>query len=81
MSNSSEQLKDFFRKRNQEASWCHSCVRRNTCTDKETVAMEEHLAYHYTLKHVNVKAECLGYIKDSNVKDDPRRDFFGGLFN
>lgn len=76
-----EQLKEFFQRRNQEASWCYSCARRNTCKDKETVSFEEMMVTKHILKFVRVKAECIGYIKDSSVKVDPRRDFFGGLFS
>lgn len=45
MSNNSEQLKEFFQRRNQEASWCYSCARRNTCKGKETVSFEEMMEY------------------------------------
>ena len=76
-----EQLKEFFQRRNQEASWCYSCARRNTCKDKEIVSFEEMIINKPILKFVNVKAECIGYIKDSSVKVDLKRDFFGRLFN
>lgn len=80
MSNN-EQLKDFFCKRNEEASWCHSCARRNTCKDKEAVSFEEMIVNKPVLKFVNVKAECRGYIKDSSVKDDHRTYFLKQLFS
>ena len=76
-----EQLKDFFRRRNQEASWCYSCARRNTCKDKEAVSFEEMMVTKPVLKFVRVKAECLGYIKDSRVKEDSRTYFLNRLFS
>lgn len=79
--NKDENFKRLFGGINAEASWCYSCARRNTCKDKETVAMEEHLAYQSVLKHVNVKAECIGYIKDSRVKEDPRTYYLKQLFS
>ncbi len=75
-----KELLDFFEKRNKEASWCYGCARRNTCKNKKAVSFEERLANEYVLKFVKVKAECLGYIKDSSVKVDLQRNFFKGLF-
>ncbi len=74
------ELLELFEKGNKEASWCYSCVRRNTCKDKEIVSFEERLATGHVLKFVKVKAECLGYIKDTSVKVDPQRNFLRGLF-
>ncbi len=79
--NKYEEFNRLFDRVNVEASWCYSCARRNTCKDKETVAMEERLAYQYALKHVNVKAECIRYIKDSRVKENPGTYFLKQLFS
>jgi len=74
------ELLEFFEKRDKEASWCYNCARRNTCKDKETVSFEERLATGNILKFVKVKAECLGYIKDTSIKVDPQRNFLRGFF-
>ena len=46
---------DFFKRVHhepQEASWCRTCVRRNTCQSKETVAMEERMVSPYLINHL-----------------------------
>jgi hypothetical protein len=75
-----EELKRLFKQAHEEATWCYSCARRNTCKDKETVAMEEHIANSHVLKHVKITTECIGYIKDGRVKEKPETYFLKKLF-
>lgn len=78
--NKNEEFKRLFSRAHEEASWCYSCVRRNICKDKETVAMEEHIANSHVLKHVKITTKCIGYIKDGRVKEKPETYFLKKLF-
>lgn len=69
MSINEEVLKEL-RKETQEASWCKTCLRRNTCNIKEAVAFEEHMIEFSARKYVNVTAKCSQYIKDTKAKPE-----------
>lgn len=69
MSINEEVLKELC-KETQEASWCKTCLRRNTCNIKEAVAFEEHMVEFSARKYVNVTAKCSQYMKDTKVKPE-----------
>lgn len=41
MSAKERELKNIFERMNEEATWCRTCLRRDKCDIKETVAMEQ----------------------------------------
>lgn len=41
MSAKERELKNIFERMNKEATWCRTCLRRDKCDIKETVAMEQ----------------------------------------
>ena len=43
MSAKERELKNIFERMNKEATWCRTCLRRDKCDIKETVAMEQKL--------------------------------------
>lgn len=69
MSINNEVLKELY-KETQEASWCKTCLRRNTCNIKEAVAFEQRTIEFSTRKYVNVTAKCNQYIKDIKAKPE-----------
>ena len=74
-----EELVKTFERINEEATWCRTCLRRDKCDIKETVAMEQRLVVPYTVKYVDVKIKCRNYIKDSKLPDKP--DIFASIFS
>lgn len=74
-----EELVKTFKRMNKEAIWCRTCLRRDKCDIKETVAMEQKLVVHYPVKYVDVKVKCRNYIKDSKLPDKP--DVFASIFS
>ena len=73
------ELKNIFDRMNKEATWCRTCLRRDKCDIKETVAMEQKLVVPYPVKYVDVKIKCRNYIKDSKLPDKP--DVFAFIFS
>lgn len=73
------ELKNIFDRMNKEATWCRTCLRRDKCDIKETVAMEQKLVAPYPVKYVEVKIKCRNYIKNSKLPDTP--DIFASLFS
>ena len=73
------ELKNIFDRMNKEATWCRTCLRRDKCYIKETVAMEQKLVAPYPVKYVEVKIKCRNYIKDSKLPDTP--NIFASLFS
>lgn len=73
------ELKNIFERMNKEATWCRTCLRRNKCDIKETVAMEQKLVAPYPVKYVDVKIKCRNYIKDGKLPDTP--DVFASIFS
>lgn len=73
------ELKNIFNRMNKEATWCRTCLRRDKCDIKETVAMEQKLVVPYSVKYVDVKIKCRNYIKDSKLPDKP--DVFASIFS
>lgn len=73
------ELKNIFNRMNKEATWCRTCLRRDKCDIKETVAMEQKLVVPYPVKYVDVKIKCRNYIKDSKLSDKP--DVFASIFS
>lgn len=69
MGNRENELKDIFERTNKEASWCRTCMKRDKCDIKETVAMEQRLAAPYPVKHVKVTVHCRYYMKDCRLPD------------
>ena len=74
-----EELVKTFKRMNKEATWCRTCLRRDKCDIKETVAMEQKLVAPYPVKYVDVKIKCRKYIKDSKLPDKP--DVFESIFS
>ena len=72
---------DFFKRVHepQEASWCRTCVRRNTCQNKETVAMEERMVSPYLINHLEISAKCRLYVKDIKLPLGPK-DILEAMF-
>lgn len=79
MSAKERELKNIFERMNEEATWCRTCLRRDKCDIKETVAMEQKLVAPYPVKYVDVKIKCRNYIKDSKLPDTP--DVFASIFS
>lgn len=79
MSAKERELKNIFERMNKEATWCRTCLRRDKCDIKETVAMEQKLVALYPVKYVDVKIKCRNYIKDSKLPDTP--DVFASIFS
>lgn len=79
MSAKERELKNIFERMNKEAIWCRTCLRRDKCDIKETVAMEQKLVVPYPVKYVDVKIKCRNYIKDSKLPDKP--DVFASIFS
>ena len=79
MSAKEKELKNIFDRMNKEATWCRTCLRRDKCDIKETVAMEQKLVVPYPVKYVDVKIKCRNYIKDSKLPDKP--DVFASIFS
>lgn len=73
------ELKNIFDRMNRESIWCRTCLRRDKCDIKETVAMEQKLVVPYPVKYVDVKIKCRNYIKDSKLPDKP--DVFASIFS
>lgn len=73
------ELKNIFERMNKEATWCRTCLKRDKCDIKETVAMEQKLVVPYPVKYVDVKIKCRNYIKDSKLPDKP--DVFASIFS
>ena len=79
MSAKEKELKNIFDRMNKEATWCRTCLRRDKCDIKETVAMEQKLVAPYPVKYVDVKIKCRNYIKDGKLPDKP--DVFASIFS
>lgn len=79
MSAKERELKNIFERMNKEATWCRTCLKRDKCNIKETVAMEQKLVAPYPVKYVEVKIKCRNYIKDSKLPDTP--DVFASIFS
>lgn len=79
MSAKERELKNIFERMNKEATWCRTCLKRDKCNIKETVAMEQKLVAPYPVKYVEVKIKCRKYIKDSKLPDKP--DAFASIFS
>lgn len=79
MSAKERELKNIFERMNEETTWCRTCLRRDKCDIKETVAMEQKLVAPYPVKYVDVKIKCRNYIKDSKLPDTP--DVFASIFS
>ena len=73
------ELKNIFNRMNKEATWCRTCLRRDKCDIKETVAMEQKLVVPYSVKYVDVKIKFRKYIKDCKLPDKP--DVFASIFS
>lgn len=73
------ELKNIFERMNKEATWCRTCLKRDKCDIKETVAMEQKLVVPYPVKYVDVKIKCRNYIKDGKLPDT--LDVFASLFS
>ena len=58
---------EIFGRRTDEASWCKTCTKRNTCKIKEIVAAEKTMMFSYTPKYLDVTVKCRGYKKDLNL--------------
>lgn len=74
-----EELVKTFKRMNKEATWCRTCLRRDKCDIKETVAMEQKLVVPYPVKYVDVKIKCRNYIKDGKLPNTP--DVFASIFS
>ena len=79
MSAKVRELKNIFDRMNEEATWCRTCLRRDKCNIKETVAMEQKLVVPYPVKYVDVKIKCRNYIKDGKLPNTP--DVFASIFS
>lgn len=66
-----EKLAKAFDKSKKEAIWCRTCMKRDKCDIKETVAMEQRIVSSYAVKHVNVTVRCRDYMKDCRLPDSP----------
>ena len=73
------ELKNIFERMNKEATWCRTCLKRDKCDIKETVAMEQKLVVPYPVKYVDVKIKCRNYIKDGKLPNTP--DVFASIFS
>lgn len=74
-----EELVKNLKRLGKEATWCRTCLRRDKCDIKETVAMEQKLVAPCPVKYVDVKIKCRKYIKDSKLPDKP--DVFESIFS
>lgn len=74
-----EELVKNLKRLGKEATWCRTCLRRDKCDIKETVAMEQKLVAPYPVKYIDVKIKCRKYIKDSKLPDKP--DVFESIFS
>lgn len=74
-----EELVKTLKQIGKESTWCRTCLRRDKCDIKETVAMEQKLVVPYPVKYVDVKIKCRNYIKDSKLPD--RSDVFASIFS
>lgn len=74
-----EELAKAFKRMNEEATWCRTCLKRDKCDIKETVAMEQKLVVPYPVKYVDVKIKCRNYIKDGKLPNTP--DVFVSIFS
>lgn len=74
-----EELVKNLKRLGKEATWCRTCLRRDKCDIKETVAMEQKLVAPYPVKYVDVKIKCRKYIKDSKLPNKP--DVFESIFS
>ena len=74
-----EELVKNLKRLGKEATWCRTCLKRDKCDIKETVAMEQKLVAPYPVKYVDVKIKCRKYIKDSKLPDKP--DVFESIFS
>lgn len=74
-----EELVKNLKRIGKEATWCRTCLRRDKCDIKETVAMEQKLVVPYPVKYVDVKIKCRKYIKDSKLPNTP--DVFASIFS
>ena len=79
MSAKVRELKNIFDRMNEEATWCRTCLKRDKCDIKETVAMEQKLVVPYPVKYVDVKIKCRNYIKDGKLPNTP--DVFASIFS
>lgn len=79
MSAKERELKNIFERINKEATWCRTCLKRDKCDVKETVAMEQKLVVPYPVKYVDVKIKCRNYIKDGKLPNTP--DVFASIFS
>lgn len=79
MSAKERELKNIFERINKEATWCRTCLKRDKCDIKETVAMEQKLVVPYPVKYVDVKIKCRNYIKDGKLPNTP--DVFASIFS
>ena len=79
MSAKERELKNISDRMNEEATWCRTCLKRDKCDIKETVAMEQKLVVPYPVKYVDVKIKCRNYIKDGKLPDT--LDVFASLFS
>jgi len=74
-----EELVKTLEQLDKEATWCRTCMRRNKCDIKETVALEQKLIVPYPIKYVDVKIKCRNYIKDGKLPDTP--NVFASIFS
>ena len=74
-----EELVKTLKRLGKEAIWCRTCLRRDKCDIKETVAMEQKLIVPYPVKYVDVKIKCRNYIKDGKLPNTP--DVFASIFS
>lgn len=74
-----EELAKAFKRMNKEAIWCRTCLKRDKCDIKETVATEQKLVVPYPVKYVDVKIKCRNYIKDGKLPNTP--DVFASIFS
>ena len=58
-----------------EASWCNTCAKRKTCSNKNEVATEEHLITFAPAKFLNVNIVCNKYIKDPSLPKMSDKEF------
>ena len=74
-----EELVKNLKRLGKEATWCRTCLKRDKCDIKETVAMEQKLVVPYPVKYVDVKIKCRNYIKDGKLPNTP--DVFASIFS
>lgn len=56
----------------REAPWCNTCLRRNTCTIKDSVSSEFNAISPYPLKYLRVTVMCEGYVKNIKLPNDSK---------